>query len=409
MSDSQKDYSWATHLDYMEGAGLDVVSWPAPFPAAAKAETRPEQPVWGVLVALGLTVLAVWVSKLGFWPFTIRAAGGRVQHPMEPVMLAMLLGIALSNLWTLPARLHAGIKFSVKKLLPFGLVLLGARLEFGDLLHLGATGLLLSLVETAVAMTVLTVLARLLKLRPGLGTLLGVGTAICGGTAILAAAPTIEAEEQDVVFSVASVALLGLVAMLVMPMLGHVLELSSRQFGMWAGLIIHQTPQVVAAGYAYSPEGAKYSPLAGEIATVVKMARICLLAPMVFLLGLWHARRKARQNGPGGAKNINYLRLFPMFILGFIGVALLHSIGLIPEVTLRHADWLGAGSHTLDLAEAANQVSLFCITISMAGVGLETRMAAMRKTGFKPFLASLVGAAVVAVVMLWLIRAVGVK
>src|SRR5205085_1579817 len=154
-------------------------------------------PLWGVMLAIGLTLVAIWLSELRIAPFTL--AGGR--HPIEPVMLAIILGMAVSNVRPLPKMLHSGIKFSVKKLLPLGIVLLGARLNFREMMTVGAEGLALSVVETVVALVLLLVLTHVLKLPRKLGVLLGIGTAICGGTAIVATAPVIEAEEKDVVFS----------------------------------------------------------------------------------------------------------------------------------------------------------------------------------------------------------------
>jgi len=388
----------------MEG-GSDVVSLPAARPAAPA--TAPDQPWWGVLAATGITLAALWLNTLAFWPFTVRAQG-RVMHPVEPVMVAIILGMVISNLWTLPKVLQPGIKFSVKKLLPLGIVLLGARLHFGEMLKVGLTGLALSALETAVALALLLLLSRWLNLPSKLGTLLGVGTAICGGTAIVATAPVIEAEDKDVAFSVATVTLLGLLAMFTLPLLGHMLGLTSKQFGVWAGLAIHQTPQVVAAGYSYSPNNAEYSPVAGDTATIVKMARVCLLAPVVFVLGLIYARSKARADAGGVGKRINYFHLFPTFILGFVGMALLNTLGLLPDLTVHRATLLGAGPHTLPLASAAEEVSRFCIIVSMAGVGLETKLAAMRQTGLKPFGASLVAVVFIAVLVLVLIRTLGI-
>jgi uncharacterized integral membrane protein (TIGR00698 family) len=289
-----------------------------------------------------------------------------------------------------------------------GIVLLGARLHFGEMLKVGLTGLLLSGLETAVALGLLLLLARWLNLPRKLGILLGVGTAICGGTAIVATAPVIEAEDKDVAFSVATVTLLGLLGMVALPIIGHLLDLSSKQFGIWAGLAIHQTPQVVAAGYAYSPSNAEYSPVAGDTATIVKMARVCLLAPVVFLIGLMHARSKARESSTVGSRKINYLNLFPMFVLGFVGMALLNTLGLLPELTFRNAGWLGAGTHSTTLASAAEQGSRFCILISMAAVGLETRFAAMRQTGVKPFAASFSAVLFLAILLLVLIKALAI-
>src|SRR2546428_4429299 len=324
---SQPDYSWAEYLDYMEGGGSDVVSLPAAKPLVAPEAKKKEQPLWGVLVAIGLTLAAIWLSERPFVPFTL--AGGR--HPIEPVMLAIVLGMVLSNCWALPKTLQPGIKFSVKKVLPLGIVLLGARLNFLDLVKVGAQGLALSVLETGVALALLLALTRLLKLPRKLGVLLGVGTAICGGTAIVATAPVIEAEEKDVVFSVATVTLLGLIAMFTLPVIGHLLDLSSKAFGVWAGLAIHQTPQVVAAGFAYSAE-------AGRTATIVKLARVCLLAPVVFVIGLVYARQKLKGAGVSQQKQINYLHLFPTFVLGFLAMALLKTLGLLPDLTFHVAN-----------------------------------------------------------------------
>ncbi len=410
MSEPETDYSWAAYLDYMEGGGSDVLTLPVAAPAS-RPPAHTEQPVWGALLALGLALAAMWLGALPVWPFTVTVAQGsatRVTHPLEPVMIAIILGIALGNLWKLPKLLQPGIKFSVKKLLPLGIVLLGARLNFGEMMKLGLTGLLLSALETCVAMGLLLALSRWLRLPGKLGTLLGVGTAICGGTAIVATAPVIEAEDKDVSFSVATVTLLGLMAMFLLPIIGHYLNLNSRQFGVWAGLAIHQTPQVIAAGYAYSPNGADYTPEAGDTATIVKMTRVCLLAPVVFLIGLLYARSKARENGGVGVRRINYLHLFPMFVLGFVALALLNTLGMLPDMTLRKAAFLAPGAHTFTLASVADQVSKFCIIISMAGVGLETKVAAMRQTGLKPLGASFFAVLVVTVMVLALIKMLGV-
>jgi len=391
---SQPDYSWAEYLDYMEGGGSDVVNLPPAKPAVA-APAKKDHPLWGVLVAIGLTLAAIYLAELPFAPFTL--AGNR--HPIEPVMLAIVLGMALSNAWALPKWLQPGIKFSVKKILPLGIVLLGARLNFGEMLKVGGDALMLSVLETVVALVLLLALTRLLKLPGKLGVLLGVGTAICGGTAIVATAPVIEAEEKDVVFSVATVTLLGLIAMFTLPLIGHLLELNSRQFGVWAGLSIHQTPQVIAAGFSYSPE-------AGGMATIVKLARVCLLAPVVFIIGVVYARQKLKATGVSERKRINYFHLFPMFVIGFLAVALLNTVGLLPKLTLHIAEksLIAAGDRDLNLATLLEQVSKFCIIISMAGVGLETKFAAMRQTGLKPFVASLVAVLVVAVLTLGMIR-----
>jgi uncharacterized integral membrane protein (TIGR00698 family) len=209
----------------------------------------------------------------------------------------------------------------------------------------------------------------------------------------------IEAEEKDVVFSVATVTLLGLIGMFALPFLGHALSLSEKAFGIWAGLAIHQTPQVIAAGFAYGTE-------AGETATIVKLARVCLLAPVVFAIGLVYARQKLKRTGVSERKNINYAHLFPLFVLGFLAMALLNTAGLLPTATLHIAQspLLTPGDRQVNIAGFLEQVSKFCIVISMAGVGLETKFASMRQTGVKPFAASLVAVLIVAGLVLALIK-----
>ena len=135
MSQNTQDYSWAEYLDCMEGGGTDVLSLPAPL--ARRAGAGRDQPLWGVLAALGVTLVSLWLSKLNFWPFTVQMASGRAMHPVEPVMIAIVLGMIIGNAWRLPKALQPGLKFSVKKVLPLGIVLLGARLHFGDLMKVG--------------------------------------------------------------------------------------------------------------------------------------------------------------------------------------------------------------------------------------------------------------------------------
>ncbi len=393
-----KDYSWAEYLDYMEG-GSDVLTLPPQARPKATVAEKQASPLPGLSVAVGLSIAAIFLSELPLWPFTLQDK----RHPIEPVMLAIILGMTFSNVWSLPKNFGIGIKFSVKKLLPLGIIFLGARLDFVAVLKVGSAGIFLSLLETIVALSLLMFLAKKMNLPPKLGLLLGVGTAICGGTAIVATAPVIEAEEKDVVFSVATVTLLGLLAMFLLPVLGTMMHLSEKAFGVWAGLAIHQTPQVVAAGFAYGKT-------AGETATIVKLARVCLLAPVVFLVGCMHARAQMKLDGGMEKKNINYFHLFPMFVLGFLGMALLRTLGLIPDVTFHsHAALFGGTSNPrFSLASVFENFSKYCIIISMAGVGLETKFSAMKQTGAKPFLASLLAALLIGILILGLIKALGI-
>jgi uncharacterized integral membrane protein (TIGR00698 family) len=383
-------YSWAEYLAYLEGVPEDIVSAGKQLSSTSAASMS-----WGLLSCLGLTLVAMWMNELPFWPF-IQSNGHRA---LEPVMLAIIMGMISGNVWTIPKSLYPGIKASVKKLLPLGIILLGARLNFLDIMRLGSVGVLMSCLEVCLALALMWFFTRQFGVSTKLGALLGVGTAICGGTAIVATAPVIEAEESDVVFGVATVTLLGLLGMFLLPIIAHAMDLTSRAFGVWAGLAIHQTPQVIAAGFAYSQQ-------AGETATIVKMARVCLLAPVVFVIGFVYARSKAQKEQSAGRKQINYFSLFPKFVFGFLALALVRTLGWLPNFTIHlpQAAVVGHVEREFSMTAATQWGANFCIVMSMAGVGLETRFTAMKKSGVKPFVVAALSAIVITFAVLGLIR-----
>jgi uncharacterized integral membrane protein (TIGR00698 family) len=191
-----------------------------------------------------LTGIASTLSSLSFWP----------RQFLSPVIVVLTLGIFVRNTFGLHQSLQKGVAFSLKTLLPLSIVLLGARLQLSELFAVGPAGLLL------VAFTILFVFAVFLLLYRVLGScvrlwaLLAIGTAICGGSAILAAAPVVRAEKSQIVFSVATVACVGVFLMFLLPLFGYFVGMNGSDFGMLAGLSIHQTPQVIAAGFAYGDE-----------------------------------------------------------------------------------------------------------------------------------------------------------
>jgi uncharacterized integral membrane protein (TIGR00698 family) len=212
--------------------------------------------------------------------------------------------------------------------------------------------------------------------------LIGIGTAICGSSAIIAAAPVIESEERDIAISIATVNLLGVVSMLLVPLLGTLIMLSPEVYGIWCGLSIHATPQVIAAGFAHHLDGQQ----AGEVATIVKLTRISLLGPAVFGVGLAYAYRRRREAVYIG-HTVDYRKLIPTFILFFLAMAFLRTIGFLPEITFHMTDRFifGQGDHTIHLADFLAKTAKWIITGAMAGVGLITEFRAMKTGGLSPF------------------------
>ena len=345
----------------------------------------------GLLTTALLAASAFVLATLPVAPFTLENG----LHPLGPSSVAILLGILFANTISVRSSWVAGVRFSSRVILPIGIVLLGARLAFGDLMKVGLTGLLLSFLSIGTCAVVVFALTRWFSLPVKLTTLVGVGTAICGGSAIAAAAPVIDADEEDISWSLASVALLGLAAMFVLPVAGHVLGLESSAFGVWAGLTIQQTPQVVAAGLAYGGE-------AGEVATLIKLVRVTLLAPAVFVLGLFYARSRA-----GGRRGrLRWTGLVPPFVFGFLAMAALGSLGwldlAVPSLTL--APTLHDSQWTLqDLARHGDRIAL---AMAMAAIGLETRLWSFRREGLKPLGVGLAATVAVSIVTLLAIRAI---
>ena len=338
-------------------------------------------PIPGVAVCVILTCLAAVIHVLPYPPFT--TSDGR--HVISSVLLALLLGILLGNLFPVRRVLKSGIDFTVKKLLPVGIVLLGSQLDFYDLIEVSLEVLLGVVVIITLVILLTKFLAGLLGVGSRLALLIGVGTAICGSSAIVAAAPVVEADEEDIAFSIATINLLGVLAMLLFPLVGLLLQLEAGAYGIWCGLAIHATPQVVAAGFAHYSDGQ----FAGEIATIVKLTRISLLGPTVFVLGSLYARW-CRQKG-FFVRRVQYARLVPGFVLLFLAMAFLRTMGFLPEVTLHMTDRfvLGVGDRTLDLAGLLGQTAHWFITGAMAGMGLMTDVRSMNSGGMKALLLGL--------------------
>ena len=280
----------------------------------------------GVALTAVIAIAALFINRLPFAPFTI---DGR--HPIDAMLIAIVLGMLIRNLLSLSDGARPGIQFSVKKILPFAIVLMGAKLDFNYVLDVSARALAISTICVILALVLTIWLARRVGVSQKLGILIGIGTAICGGTAIAVSAPTIEADENDTAFAITTITLFGLIAIFVFPVIGHLAGMDDYQFGVWAGIGIQATPQVMAAGFAYSEA-------AGEIAVIVKLVRVLLLAPLLVGLGIWYTRHKRQQQQAHVSRKTRWTTLFPPFILGFIALAVANTLNLLPDFTIHLKD-----------------------------------------------------------------------
>jgi uncharacterized integral membrane protein (TIGR00698 family) len=291
------------------------------------------------------------------------------------VIFAVLIGLVVGNVFRIPKLATPGIKFAFQTLLRAAIVLLGATFSFSAALSIGGRALLMVVFLMTLALVTAHLIAKVLEVPGKLATLVGVGTAVCGNTAISAVAPVIGAKDEETSFAIATNTLFGTLAVFAYPIVGHALGLTDPAFGTWAGTAVNDTSQVVAAGFAYSAG-------AGKIATVVKLTRNTLMGGVIILMGLLYGG-----NGAGAAGSLlqRLKQSVPPFVLGFLGMCLLNTVGFVA--------W---ASHQVgrDLTADAQTGAKFLILVALAGVGLGTRLDAMRRIGLRPFWLGLVTAIV---------------
>jgi uncharacterized integral membrane protein (TIGR00698 family) len=294
-----------------------------------------------------------------------------VGGPVFGILLGVLAGVVVPALRR--ERLRPGYDFASKNLLQLSIVVLGTGLSLQQVVRVGGSSLPVMLGTLTVALGGAWIFGRLLGVRGDTQTLIGVGTAICGGSAIAAATAAIGAKRSSVAYALATIFTFNVVAVLAFPPLGHLLGLSPEAFGLWAGTAINDTSSVVAAGYAYSQS-------AGDQALVVKLTRSLTLVPIVLTLVLLKSRRDARTTAAAHPASVSeatverrklpWRKLVPLFLVGFIAAAGLRSAGLVPD------SWQPGLTLT----------GTFLITCALAAIGLSLRPSELRAAGLRPLL-----------------------
>ncbi len=290
---------------------------------------------------------------------------------VSPHIIAVLLGILGANLGRIDAVLRPGLRFSAKHVLRAGIVLLGFRLSLDELGQLGPRALVAVIVVVVATFFGTQLIGRWMGLSPGMSLLMATGYSICGASAIAAMEPFADAGEEDVAYSLAMVTLCGSLSIGVLPLLGHALGLSDARFGAWVGAAVHDVGQVVAAASTRSAEAIRR-------ATLVKLTRVALLAPMLALTALHHRRRGAPVTA---SKRPPPLPLFVVLFL--VAVAVRSAAGLSP----------------LTLARLKN-VETFLLAMGLFGLGTGVDVRKLRAVGRRPLVLGLVSWALVAAVSL---------
>ncbi|MGB9146443.1 MAG: putative sulfate exporter family transporter [Acidobacteriaceae bacterium] len=304
------------------------------------------------------------------------AHGLRLPHG-EYILWAIVLGMAISNTVGMPAVLRAGVA-TYEFWLKLGIVLLGAEFLIGDLLHLGGIALVLVAIEIVFSLAFMTMLGRGFGLRPKLVSLLAIGSAVCGVSAILATCGVIGADDEDTSYAIAAILALGVISLLLFPFVGHALHMSDRSYGLWAGLAVDNTAEATAAG-------ALYSDAAGRVAVLTKTCRNSMLGFVVLGYAVYWGSR-------GQAKIVtNKARFlwnkFPKFVLGFLLLSALASAGLF-----------NAGQR-----ESLRNLSRWAFLLAFVGVGFRTNLRELKRQGARPFVVGTLGEVAIAVITLGLV------
>lgn len=293
----------------------------------------------GMLLAFIIALVAYFLGRL------VPVIGGPV--------LGITFGILTATLFKLPNSIWKGTKFTSKVVLQLAVILLGFEMSLASVVEVGRQSVVIIFLTLSASFLTAYLVGRRLQIHNKLAVLIGVGTAICGGSAIAAAAPAIEAEDQDVSFAISTIFLFNIVAVFLFPFIGHLLQMTDSGFGMWAGTAINDTSSVVAAGYSYSNA-------AGNFATIVKLTRSLMIVPITLGLALIYAR-----GGSKAGSNFSFVKVFPWFVVGFLAAAVLNSTGVIP-----------AG-----LAAGLAKTGKFLIIAAMAAIGLNTDLKSFKTTG----------------------------
>lgn len=320
---------------------MSATTVPAPTPSLG--ERTP-----GLLLAAAIALAALGLGRLA------PLIGGPV--------FGIVMGILVRNLFAPDGRFTPGIQFAGKQVLQWSIIALGFGLSLNQVARTGLESLSVTLVTMTVAFLAAWGLGRALKVHDKLKILIGVGTAICGGSAIAAVTPIIKPDEHDTAFAISTIFLFNLVAVLLFPLLGHLLHLSDLGFGLWAGTAINDTSSVVAAGYSFSKA-------AGDYATIVKLTRATLIIPICLVLALAVAWREKKQ----GASDFSLKKIFPWFILWFLVASAVRTAGLIPAA----------------IQPAIHMAAEFLIIVALTAIGLSANLRRMASTGARPILLGL--------------------
>ena len=333
----------------------------------------------GIILSVGVALLACWLESL--LPI----------HLIGSAVIAMFIGMGLNHFLRNTKVFASGLKFTSKKILKFAIILLGLSLNITTILNVGKLSL------TVMIFTLLTCfgggyfIGKALGLNWKLSNLISAGTGICGGSAIAAIAPTIDADDNDVAYAMSATFLFDMAMIVLFPIMGQAMGMTDQAFGIWAGTAVNDTSSVVATGYAFSES-------AGDFATMVKLTRTLAIIPTVITFAFVQLRLKRKealvnsQNGSELKANFSITKIFPWFILGFLAMSIVASLLPIPAAVV----------------SGTKSASKFLMVCALAAIGLNTSFSSMKKAGIRPMIHGFIISALVVIVALVVEIAMGI-
>jgi uncharacterized integral membrane protein (TIGR00698 family) len=335
----------------------------------------------GVILALVLYLLSDGINNV----IGIEILGYK-KSPISTVMIAILLGIIMSNAFIPRPGFKIGLEFTQQYILKFGIICLGIRLSFDEFIKFGSIAIPLIIVCIFSVLVIIKILIKKFKISSKMSYLIAIGTSVCGATAIVATAPVINAKKEEVAYAIANITLFGVFTMLVYPYFANIyFDGNSLYAGLFLGTAIHETSQVAAAGMIYDQQF--NSPETLNIATVTKLIRNTFLVIMIPLFGYLYNK------GNPSSKKVSIANIFPYFVLGFISMIIVRNTG-DQIIQLNNFNTDAWKFFILYTKETAN----ICLTMAMAAVGMSTNLSELKEMGYKPFAVGLIASITVGLV-----------
>jgi len=310
---------------------------------------------------------------------------GYDKSPISTAMIAILIGIALGNIFKIREGFQLGLDFTQKYILKLGIICLGIQLKPFEFLKFGTVAIPLIIVCIISVLIVIKLLIKKLRISTKMAYLISIGSTVCGTTAIMATAPVIKASKGEVAYAIANITVFGIISMLVYPYFANIYFNGDPLFaGLFLGTAIHETSQVAAAGLIYDQQFNSSETL--NIATVTKLIRNTFLVIMIPMFAFLYNRGKTK------AKNYALLNIFPYFVLGFIGLIILRNIG--DQIFLGENSLLIWQSIVSNIKDSAKVF----LSMAMAAVGLSTNLKELKSMGYKPFIVGFIAMVTVGLV-----------